>query len=189
MSPPIDDEANNQSFDHEAVILACAKGEIAALRQIYDYEAANLIGIATRILRRRDLANDVIHDVFVQIWQRAVTFDPARGSGRTWIISIVRYRCFDVLRQTSRESALDPATLASIPDERANAFSLLGSLQEAQALHRCLEQLDAPKRDVILLAYVDGLSQKQIADQMKTPIGTVKTWVRRGLISLRECLS
>lgn len=175
-------------FDHDAALAACAVGDVAALRRLYEREAANLVGIAVRILRRRDLAHDVVHDAFVQIWQRAETFDPARGSGRTWIISLVRHQCFKALRRASRESALDGVAEAALPDEAADAFSQLAALQEAQALHRCLQQLDRPKREAILLAYVDGLSQSQIAEHRNVPLGTVKAWVRRGLLSLRECL-
>ena len=182
-----------ERFDHDAALAACAVGDASALRRLYDREAANLVGIAVRILRRRDLAHDVVHDAFVQIWQRAQTFDPSRGSGRTWMISVVRHQCFKVLRRASRESALDHAARALaaealLPAEAQDAFARLGAAQEARALHRCLEQLERPKREAILLAYVDGLTQSQIADHQGVPLGTVKAWVRRGLLSLRECL-
>ncbi|MBD2021653.1 sigma-70 family RNA polymerase sigma factor [Leptolyngbya sp. FACHB-36] len=175
-------------FDCEAALLACARGDRAALRQIYEHEASQLLGVAFRIVHRRDLADEVVQDAFLQIWQKAGTFDPQRGSARAWIFTIVRYRALNTLRKTSREIAVDQTMLSNEPDTATDLLERLSRMTDAEALQRCLEQLDTQKRASILLAYVNGYSHSQIATHLETPLGTVKAWIRRGLLALRECL-
>jgi len=177
------------AFDYESALRACARDERIALRQIYEHEASRLIGVAYRIVRRREIANEVVHDAFLQLWQGADTFDPRRGSARGWIFSVVRHRALNTLRKSSRETPVDEAMLEQTPDEAAGPLENLARLNDARALHHCLSQLDAQKRDSILLAYVDGYSHSQIAARLNAPLGTVKAWIRRGLLALRECLT
>ena len=178
--------------DHAAALQACARGDREALRRLYEAEADYLIGVALRILRRRDLADEAVHDAFVEIWQKATAFDPARGAApgvaRAWIASIVRHRAFDILRKRSRETLVEPGDLADLPDLAADPAEAMARLSEADALRRCLETIDHDKRVCILLAYVDGYSHSQIAARLDAPLGTVKAWIRRGLLALRECL-
>lgn len=176
-------------FDYEAALLACARGDRAALRDIYDREASRLLGVAARILRRRDLADEVLHDAFMQIWQKAGSFDPARGSGRTWIYSVVRHRAINALRRSGRETGADDSVFADIADPAEGPLDALSRLRDAAALRKCLDQLDDAKRGAILLAYVDGYSHSQIAARLAVPLGTIKAWIRRGLIALKGCLS
>lgn len=176
------------AFNPEAALIACAQGDRQALRQIYEREGGQLLGVALRIVRRRDLADEVIQEAFLQIWQKAATFDPQRGSARAWIFSIVRYRALNMLRKTSREVTVDQTILSNEPATDADLLDALSQTTDAEALRRCLEQLDPPKRNSILLAYINGYSHSQIAAQMEAPLGTVKAWIRRGLVALRECL-
>lgn len=177
------------AFDYEATIAGCARRDPVALRRLYDREAPFLLGLARRILRRDDAARDVLHDSFLDVWQRAETFDPQRGAGRAWIAGIVRHRAFKVLRRDGREAELDDAARDAVPDDAPDAFARLAQAQDGTALHRCLDRLEPVRRRVLILAYVDGLSQTEIAGRLATPLGTVKAWTRRSLISLKECLA
>jgi RNA polymerase sigma-70 factor, ECF subfamily len=176
------------NFDYESALLACARGDRGALQQIYARESSQLLGIALRIVRRHDLADEVLQDAFLQIWQKAAMFDARRGSGRGWIFSIVRYRALDALRKTSREVLVDEAMLANRSPTTPDLLDNLSRLAETKELQQCLEQLDQPKRQSILLAYMNGYTHVQIAAQLEVPLGTVKSWIRRGLLALRECL-
>lgn len=176
-------------FDHAAELEACARRDIAALRRLYDREAGFLLAVALRIVRRADVAADVIHDAFLDIWERAGTYDRARGEGRAWIISVVRYRALKHVRRASREAAYDPALHEALGDDGPDPLAALAASQEARALHDCLAALPAERRRVILLAYLDGLSQTEIAARLGTPLGTIKAWVRRSLLALKGCLS
>ena len=175
-------------FDYETALRGCAAGRVDALRRLYEHEADRLLGVALRLVRRRDLAEDVVHDAFVQVWRQAARFDPARGSGRAWLSTIVRNGALNALRAGRRTGPLDEAALAEIEDCAEKPDEALERVDDHARLKRCLEGLDPMKRTSILLAYVDGFSQTQIAERLGTPHNTVKAWVRRGLLSLRECL-
>ncbi len=185
----MNDSTASQPFDYESALAACARGDAAALRAIYEREAPRLIGVALRVLHRRELASEVVHDAFVQIWRKAGTFNPAFGSGRGWIYCVVRHRALTVLRDHSRDVELDEEAAAEVPaDESADPMRQAARLSDASALQRCLDRLDEQKRSCIVLAYVDGLTARDIAAHLKAPLGTVKSWIRRGLQSLRECM-
>jgi RNA polymerase sigma-70 factor (ECF subfamily) len=180
--------AASSGYDCGEALLACARLDRDALRRIYEAEGPYLVGVALRILRRRDLAEEAVHDAFVEIWQKAAVFDPARGAALAWITGIVRYRALSILRKRSRETPVEPGDLDDLPDLAADPAEALARLSAADALRQCLEVLDADKRLCILLAFVDGYSHSQIAARLDTPLGTVKAWIRRGLLALRECL-
>ena len=171
-------------FDHEAALVACARGERSALRSLYDIEARKMLGVALRIVRQRHLAEDVVQDAFIKVWQRAHSFDPLRGSARGWLFSVVRHFALNQVRDNARQIPMDETSLEAIELQLAppSATDALGPLQD------CLARLDADKRSCIVLAYVDGCTQAEIAQRLATPLGTVKAWIRRGLLSLRECL-
>lgn len=152
-----------EPFDHASALEGCARGDTASLRRLYDHEASFLLAVALRIVRRREVAADVLHDSFLDIWVRAGTYDNQRGAGRAWITSIVRHRALKHIRAASRETDLDAAMGAEIADDALDPFAALATSQDGARLHSCLAQLDADRRQVILLAYVDGLSQSEIA--------------------------
>lgn len=176
------------AFDYASTLQARAQGRPDALRALYEQEAARLVGIAHRILRRRDLAEDVVHEVFVQIWRDAARFNPERGSGRAWLGTILRNRALNVVRQQARLGVLDESGLHAVPDHADDPAAALERLEEGEALKKCLGELEPVRRRCILLAYVDGLTQSEIADTLSVPLNTAKSWVRRSLLSLRECL-
>jgi len=180
-------------FDYDGALAACSRGDEQALRSIYDRDARNLLGVALRIVRRRQVAEDVLHDAFLAIWTRSGSFDPGRGAGRGWIYSIVRHRALDVVRGSGREVAADEDTLDTLGAEATaeHAPGLIDAFERRQdmgRLHDCLVGLDESKRTSILYAYVDGCSHAEIAARMQSPLGTIKAWIKRGLTALKECM-
>jgi len=178
-------------FDYNAALAACARGDERALRGIYDREGRRLLGMALRIVRRRALAEDVLHDAFLSIWTRARSFDPARGAGRGWIYSIVRHQALDVVRAGGREVQAGEDELAALDAAAAQEQGVADAFERRQdmgRLHDCLVGLDESKRSSILYAYVDGCSHAEIAARMGSPLGTVKAWIKRGLSALKECM-
>ncbi|MCS4510260.1 sigma-70 family RNA polymerase sigma factor [Xylophilus ampelinus] len=183
----------NDIFDHDAALLACARGDRLALQGIYERESRFLMGVALRIVRERQQAEDVLHDAFVSIWSRAASFDPARGEGRGWIYSVVRHAALNRVRAGVREVALDEEAAAAVDDEAAlqahrasDAFELHADLGRLQA---CLLRLEPARRECILYAYLEGCSHGEIAARLSTPLGTVKAWIQRGMGALRECMA
>lgn len=142
-----------------------------------------MIGVAMRILKRRDLAEEATHDAFLRLWRGARGFDPARGSGRTWLYAIVRNRSLSILRDEGRMVADDDGDAAEIRVDEA-----VSRLPEASALRRCLQQLEHRRREAVILAYVHGFSHGELAGRLGVPLGTAKSWIRRSLVSLKECL-
>ncbi len=148
-----------------------------------------MLGIAIRLLRRRDLAEEAVQDTFVKIWNSASMFDEARGDPRGWIYTILRNRALSILRGESRTDLVDdfePMGLTSADETPEDAMA---RLSDAGALRHCLDRIEPVRRRALLLAYVDGLTHGEVAGRMQIPLGTVKSWIRRSLIALKECLS
>ena len=183
----------SDGFDYEAAVEACARGERFALRSLYERESRWLLAVAMRIVRDRELSRDVLQDAFLQIWQRAASYQRALGSARGWIYTVVRHRALDVARKAGREQAagddIDAIADAASEESRAGHEVELPRGIDPSTLQRCLAQLDDPKRDCIVFAFVEGYTHEQIAQRLTTPVGTVKSWIRRGLLALKECLS
>jgi RNA polymerase sigma-70 factor, ECF subfamily len=176
-----------QTEDAEALLTRCAQGDRVAFRSLYDRWGSRLYGIALRITRQDAMAADATQDAFVRIWREAQRFDPLRGSAEAWLIGILRYRALDIVRSRSREVAgYDPEERE---DEAPDALAHLVSRAEGIALRRCLNELEEDRRRLVILAFVDGLSHSELAARMNAPLGTVKSWIRRSLTSLRECLA
>jgi RNA polymerase sigma factor (sigma-70 family) len=167
-----------------AAVARCATGEHSALRVIYDIEAPRMVGVARRILRRQDLAEEAVQDTFMRVWRAARSFDPQKGAARTWLYAILRNCALSILRDESRFISDDDKLEEAAPITE----NALAHLPESSALRRCLERLDAERRAVVVLAYVHGLSHGELAGRFGVPLGTVKSWVRRSLISLQECM-
>ncbi|MEI9983097.1 MAG: sigma-70 family RNA polymerase sigma factor [Aliidongia sp.] len=128
-----------------------------------------------------------VQDAFLQVWHRAATFDPARGSAKAWLVSIVRYRALDAAQKRSREILTDDPGLADGAED-FDPVAALAARRDGNRLHACLETLEERNRRAILLAFVDGLTHSEIAERITTPLGTVKAWIRRGLAALKTCL-
>lgn len=182
------------SFDYEQSLRNCAQGDRLALQDLYRQESRHLLGVALRIVRQRQQAEDVLHDAFMAIWTKAASFDATRGSGRGWIYSVTRNLALNSVRNGAREvsvdeetaEALDAQTSMEAHHQLADAFEMHASLGR---LNDCLSRLEPARRNCILYAYVDGCSHGEIAERTQTPLGTVKAWIKRGMGSLRECMA
>lgn len=178
----IEDDANR-------LLASLAAGDKAALAALFAAEGGRLVAVAQRIVRRRDLAEEVVQDAFVAAWQRARQFDPARGTARAWLTGIVRNRALNLLRDSARLEYHDDETLADLGDRSSDAEAAFDLLSERDALRRCLGGLAPQRRRAILLCYVTGLNHGEVAASLNAPLGTVKAWIRRSLVALQECLS
>ena len=176
------------SRDLDKALLACAAGDKAALNAIYTQEAARMIGVAHRILKRRALAEDAVQDAFVSIWRKASSFDPANGSAMTWIYTVLRNRALTLLRDEKRLEPTDQPVGEDVADDAESPEDTIARLSDAEALKHCLEKLEPKRRTAIALAYVHGLSHGELAGKLGLPLGTIKSWLRRSLLTLRECL-
>ncbi|WP_244641889.1 sigma-70 family RNA polymerase sigma factor [Chelatococcus reniformis] len=151
--------------------------------------APQMLGVALRLLRRRDLAEEVVHDTFLRIWQKAASFDPERGEAVTWMYAILRHRALDVLRGEARTDLIDDFEPMGLTSEGPNAEAIVSALSDAGALRRCLDRLEPARRDVIVLAYARGLSHGELAGRLGVPLGTIKSWIRRSIVALRDCMA
>jgi RNA polymerase sigma-70 factor (ECF subfamily) len=172
--------------DLAALLDRCAAGDAGALRRLYDSQAPRLKGLAFRITGSHALAEDVLHDVFLHVWQEAGRFDPARGSARAWLTTLTRFRALELLRRGSRERTAD--VLPDMQDDQPDAHARLIASSEGRALYACLSQLEAAPRQAITLAFVEGRTHGEVADLLDMPLGTVKSMIRRGLMRLKRCL-
>jgi RNA polymerase sigma-70 factor (ECF subfamily) len=184
----VTDAANSLDAELARLIASCAARDRHALRQLYDLMAPQMLASMVRILRRRALAEEALQDVFVSIWQRAAQFDGARGPARIWLMAIARHRAIDVLRSERMElyREADVDELPHTAMEGSQDWSSAG--RSAAALERCFQELSGEQRRGIELAFVNGYSHADIARVTGEPLGTIKSWIRRGLASLRQCL-
>jgi RNA polymerase sigma-70 factor, ECF subfamily len=177
--------------EHTAIIraclAACADGEREAFERLYRLTSARLYAVARRMLRSEALAQECLQDAYISIWRNAGRYRSDRSAPLTWMTSIVRNRALDILRVATREVAMDDPKIAGLLDAAAPLDGTQGP-DYVPELHPCLEQLREEQRECLRLAYFDGLSHAQVAERMTVPIGTVKSWVRRALLQLRDCL-
>lgn len=166
---------------------AIALGDKAAFAKLYDATSLKLFGIVLRILDREDLAVEVLQDVYLRIWQKAKGFDPALASPITWLATVARNRALDEVRRPV------PLWLEEMPKhfEQAgddNPAAEYESLEASRRLRGCLDALDDERRNIIMMIYYGGVSREEVARRTGRPVTTVKTWLRRTLASLKECL-
>ena len=177
----------------EGLLQAVAVGERQALRALYDLTATKLFGLALRITGRRDWAEDVVQESFVSIWHHAGDYRPQLAAPMTWMTAIVRNRALDCLRRAAaarvaQTTELDEDLGAWLADDAAGPAELAEASQQARALNRCLQRLEQSQRQAIMLAYLQDLSHAELAERLRAPLGTVKSWIRRGLERLRSCM-
>jgi RNA polymerase sigma-70 factor (ECF subfamily) len=172
-----------------ALLAACAQGNRAAFEQLYRQTSAKLFGVALRIVRQEDLAEEVLQDCYIRIWNRAGDYREGLAAPMTWMASIVRNRSLDWVRRTNPEVIdVDGEIIEGVASDTAGPLADLERSRDGAALARCLRELEAKQRQAILLAFHDGLSHSELAAHLRQPLGTVKTWVRRGLAKLKTCL-
>jgi len=168
---------------------ACSRRDRAAFERLYRATSAKLHGVALRILRREDWAEEVLQECYVSIWTHAPDYRPGLAAPMTWMTSIVRNRCLDWLRRPRLELADEDGALTEAAEsDDPGPLAELERSNSAGSVTRCLGELDARQRQAIALAFYDGLSHAELASHLRQPLGTVKTWVRRGLLRLKSCL-
>ncbi|CVI58479.1 sigma-70 family RNA polymerase sigma factor [Agrobacterium leguminum] len=175
--------------DLDTALAACAKGDRNALRLIFDREAERLIAVAERIVRRRELAEEVVQDAFIRIWTHAHQYRADHGSARGWIYAIVRNRALNLLRDGKREHTVEEVEALRESEQADEVMAAWHRLDRNSRLYACLGGLDERKRSGILMAYIGGYSHGEIAGRLRIPLGTTKSWIRRGLAALRECMA
>jgi RNA polymerase sigma factor (sigma-70 family) len=172
-----------------AALVRVAGGDRAALRIVYQDTSAKLFGVCLRILKDRSEAEDVLQDVYLTVWRKAATFDPGRASPITWMVAIARNRAIDRLRARGAGGRLEPIEAAdAVSDPGPAAVERVELAQQHQRLTRCLEELDPRHSSAIRAAFLDGATYEELAARMNVPLGTMKSWIRRGLLKLRACL-
>jgi RNA polymerase sigma-70 factor (ECF subfamily) len=176
----------NEDEPLQRLLERCATGDSAALQPLYELASPLLFACLTRMLRRRALAEEALQDVFVSIWQRAGQFTAARGHPMAWMMSIARYRAIDLLRRERSAPVLVPELPETAGIEAREEPE--GWTPAAGLLERCLKLLSDQQRSCLELAFVAGNSHEDISRLTGNPLGTVKSWIRRGLKSLRQCL-
>lgn len=194
VTSPVVHEESHAARDARSKRLAILLAQSAdknqdAFRELYKLTASRLFGVALRVLRRRAPAEDVLQESYLNIWHRAASYRPDKGEPLAWMTAIVRNRCVDWLRQSKQEQA---AEISTVPiDERADENP--GPLEQAalsdqsRALNRCLGGLEPAQRQSIALAFLYGLSHAEVATHLQQPVGTVKSWIRRGLQRMSRC--
>jgi RNA polymerase sigma-70 factor (ECF subfamily) len=163
----------------------CAARDSTAFRALYDKTSPILFARLLRMLRRRSVAEEALQDVYVRIWERAVQFEAHRGRALAWMVTIARYCAIDLMRRERMTLVSDDA-LDEIPDESAGDGI---GIEKPNNFDHCIGQLNENTRACLTLAFVEGRSHDEIARATSNPLGSVKSWIRRGLLSLKECLA
>ncbi|MDQ5846034.1 MAG: sigma-70 family RNA polymerase sigma factor [Acidobacteriota bacterium] len=167
---------------------AVARGDEAALARLYDQYRTILFGLLVRILNSRDEAEDVLQDVFIQLWRRAADFDEQRGRPFTWLVTLARSRAIDRLRQFGSRQRLVDGAAENQPEQVSDALADAARSEQKELVDRALAELPEDQRHPLMLAYYDGLTQSEIASRLGTPLGTIKTRMRSGMTKLRGLL-
>lgn len=163
-------------------------GDRAALARVYLSTSAKLFGICLRILHSRQEAEDALQDIYVNVWRKASSFDPERASPITWLAVIARNRAIDRARRNGSRRFAPLEEAENLADRREDAAGALEEREEAGRLTRCIGELEERQATAIRTAFFDGLTYSELAERQSVPLGTMKSWVRRGLARLRDCL-
>ncbi len=186
--------ANGQDNELMALLDRVAARDEAALKALYDLTSGKLYGLAVRVVAHRDWAEDVLQESYLTIWRVAADYRAALSPPMAWMGLIVRSRALDCLRRRTADHStvtqeLDDTLAETLAGDAANPMDTTLASQQAWALHQCLSRLEYRQREVVSLAYLRDLSHSELADQLRLPLGTIKSWIRRGLEQLRTCMA
>ena len=177
-----------------ALIDRVALADEKALRDLYELTSSKLYGVAVRVVTNREWAEDVLQEAFISIWKVAGDYKATLSPPMAWMALVVRSRGLDFLRRRATSRAdrmqeLDDVISDTVAGDSPNPIDTALASEQARALHNCLSLLENKQREVVSLAYMRDLSHSELAQQLKLPLGTVKTWIRRGLEQLRGCMA
>jgi RNA polymerase sigma-70 factor (ECF subfamily) len=170
------------------LIARMSSGDRAAFEDIYAATSPKLFGVVLRIIRQRELAEEVLQEAFIRIWRNAARYDAEKAAPMTWMASIARNRAIDEVRRRGLDLVDDPDAAALVRDPGPSPADAAALGESVRALSHCLEELESPRGEMVRLAYLEGYSREALADRFDQPVGTVKTWLRRSLMLLRDCL-
>ena len=173
----------------KAAMSRLARGESAALEDVYRATSAKLFGICLRILKDEKEAEDALQDVYLTLWRRADRYDPERASPIAWLATFARNRAIDRLRTGKvRGGAVPEDNAAAVPDGNPAADAMLIDAEREARVHSCLEELDETPREAIRSAFFEGRTYAELAERQNVRLGTMKSWIRRGLAKLKACM-
>jgi RNA polymerase sigma-70 factor, ECF subfamily len=167
---------------------AVAKGDEAAFERLYAATRSKLYGVVLRILGRPALADEVMQETYLKVWKMADQFDAQVASPITWMVAIARNRAIDIVRQRGDLSIEDEPEALEVAAESPAPLARREMSDELKRLLSCLGRLDPEKQRIVLLAYYSGWSRDQLAQKLDIPVNTIKTWLRRSLLEIRECM-
>jgi len=194
---PAPQDWSERSKDLSQLLARAGLGDRAAFATLYEKTSSHLFAVVLRISRDRAQAEDILQEVYVNVWRAASGFDAAQAQPLTWLTSIARNRAIDSLRRAQTQPQLQTAianddeetdVYDAVADETPGPLEMLSRASDARALSHCMQALTAQQRQSVALAFYDGLSHAEVAEKMHQPLGTVKSWVRRALMSLKSCL-
>lgn len=173
--------------DEQTLLLQIGQGNRLAFRQLYDQTSPQLFAIALRLLKKQDMAEEVLQDVFLTLWHVSDQYNTERGSVRTWLSTITRNRCIDRIRRLPAEQIIrfDEELMAS---DKNDPLDHAMQADHQALLSVCMQELDDRQRQCVSLAFFDGMTHQQIASHLTVPLGSAKTWIRRGLDFLKKCM-
>jgi len=170
------------------LIGAVAKGDQAAFERLYAATRAKLYGVLLRILGKPELAEEVMQETYLKVWKMAHTFDPTLASPITWMVAMARNRAIDIVRRRGEVFIEDEPEAQNVAAEQAPPLARREMTEELKRLLACLGKLDPEKQRIVLLAYYSGWSREQLSTKLDIPVNTIKTWLRRSLLEIRECM-
>ena len=192
---------SERSHDLSRLLARTSLGDRAAFATLYERTSSHLFAVVLRIHRDRAQAEDILQEVYVNVWRAASSFDAAQSQPLTWLTSIARNRAIDGLRRAQTQPQLrtlgpsvegrdaeDDDVYDTVADDAPGPLELLSRAAESRSLAACMDKLSALQRQSVALAFFQGLSHAEVAEQLKQPLGTVKSWVRRALMTLKSCL-
>ena len=171
-----------------SLLAAVAERDDAAFERLYAATRAKLFGVVLRILQRQDLAEEVLQEAYVKIWNGAAQFNAELSSPITWMVSIARNRAIDVVRKRSEISIEEEPSALDVAANAPDPLAQREMTEELKRLLECISRLDPDRQKLVLLAYYNGWSREQLASRFNAPVNTVKTWLRRSMLDIRACL-
>ena len=181
-------EANAARRQLSDALARAAGGNQSALSEIYEATSAKLFGICLRILRDRAEAEDALQEIYLNVWRKAASFDAERASPITWLATLARNRAIDRLRAGGLRRSEPIEFAAGIADPSPDAATVLEAAETSGRLTGCLEELEGRRADAIRTAFFGGATYAELAERGGVPLGTMKSWIRRSLLQLKDCL-